>query len=202
MIANGKIVSIREQIADQLRSDIISGDLAPDTKLNEQALADRFGVSRGPIRDVLLQLSKEGLLITRPNVGASVNTMLPPKLQKLMVGVRRRIEIFAAREMMGKLTEEDFSNLEGILKRFEVAFSENDFTEVTKADIAFHRYLVERAGGDELINLWYPVVLRMRMNYKRLDDAAHGVQEHRNIVESLRKNNAKDIVASLKANIR
>lgn len=202
MLANGKIVSIREQIADQLRSDIISGDLAPDTKLNEQSLADRFGVSRGPIRDVLLQLSKEGLLITRPNVGASVNTMLPPKLQKLMVDVRRRIEIFAARQMMGKLTEKDFSNLEGILNRFELAFSENDFTEVTKTDIEFHRYLVERAGGDELVNLWYPVVLRMRMNYRRLDDAAHGVEEHRNILESLRNNDTKAVVASLKTNIR
>lgn len=202
MLANGKIVSIREQIADQLRSDIISGDLAPDTKLNEQSLADRFGVSRGPIRDVLLQLSKEGLLITRPNVGASVNTMLPPKLQKLMVDVRRRIEIFAARQMMGKLTEKDFTNLEGILNRFELAFSENDFTEVTKTDIEFHRYLVERAGGDELVNLWYPVVLRMRMNYRRLDDAAHGVEEHRNILESLRNNDTKAVVASLKTNIR
>ena len=202
MIARGKVVSVREQIADQLRSDIISGDLPPDTKLNEQQLADRFGVSRGPIRDVLLQLTKVGLLVTRPNVGASVNTMLCQDLQKLMVDIRRRIEKFAAREVKGKLTSEDFVNLEVILKEFERSFKERNFTAVTKADIAFHQYLVEKAGGEELVNLWYPVVLRMRMNYKRLDDAAHGVQEHRNILEALRNDDTKSAIAALRANIR
>lgn len=202
MIANGKVISVREQIADQLRSDIISGELPPDSKLNEQALADRFGVSRGPIRDVLLQLTKEGLLVTRANVGASVNTMLPPEMQKLMVDIRRRIETFAARRLKGELTEEDFSNLDGILDNFREAFRAGDFTEVTKADIAFHLFLVEKAGGEALVNLWYPIVLRMRMNYKRLDDAAHGVDEHKNIVDALRKGDTKAAVAALRVNIR
>lgn len=202
MIAKGKILSVREQIADQIRSDIISGDLAPDTKLNEQALADRFGVSRGPIRDVLLQLTKEGLLVTRPNVGASVNKMLGPGMQKLMVDIRRRIEIYAARKVMGELTDEDFASMQTILGVFETAFKDGDFTEVTKSDIAFHQFLVEKAGGEELVNLWYPVVLRMRMNYKRLDDAQHGVEEHHQIVEALKEGDSKAAVAALRANIK
>lgn len=202
MIKKEKILSVREQIADQIRSDIISGDLPPDTKLNEQALADRFGVSRGPIRDVLLQLTKEGLLVTRANVGASVNTMLSPEKQKLMVDIRRRIETFAARRLIDEMTEDDFKNLDKILQSFEQAFRERDFTAVTKADIDFHRYLVEKAGGEELVNLWYPVVMRMRMNYKRLDDAAHGVDEHRAIVDALRDGDSKVAVAALRTNIR
>lgn len=202
MINKGKILSVREQIADQIRSDIISGDLPPDTKLNEQALADRFGVSRGPIRDVLLQLSKEGLLVTRPNVGASVNKMLGPGMQQLMVDIRRRIEVYSVRKVKGQMTAQDFEFLEEILDQFEDAFKEADFTEVTKADIAFHQYIVEKAGGEELVNLWYPVVLRMRMNYKRLDDAAHGVKEHRAIVKALRDDDTKAAVAALRANIK
>ena len=202
MIAKGKILSVREQIADQIRSDIISGELPPDTKLNEQALADRFGVSRGPIRDVILQLTKEGLLVTRPNVGASVNKMLDPGMQRLMIDIRRRIEVHAARRVKGTLTAEDFSNMQSIMEWFERAFDDADFTEVTKADIAFHQYIVEKAGGEELVNLWYPVVLRMRMNYKRLDDAMHGVDEHRTIVEALREDDTKAAVAALRANIK
>nr|WP_231884996.1 GntR family transcriptional regulator [Alteromonas stellipolaris] len=69
-----KILSVRDQIADVLRSDIISGELASNTKLNEIQLAERFEVSRGPIRDVILKLTKEGLLISKSNVGASVNS--------------------------------------------------------------------------------------------------------------------------------
>lgn len=197
-----KIVPVRDQIADQLRSDIISGELAPGIKLNEQGLATRFGVSRGPIRDVILQLTKEGLLVTKSNVGASVNEMLSPQLQKLMVDIRRRIEMFAAKRLKGKLTDNDFDTLDYILDQFQAAFESGDFTAVTKADIEFHKYLVEKAGGQELINLWYPVVLRMRMNYKRIDNSAHGVKEHRAIVDALRADDVKQAAAALKANIR
>ena len=197
-----KIVPIRDQIADQLRSDIISGDLAPDTKLNEQQLANRFGVSRGPIRDVLLQLTKEGLLVTKSNVGASVNKMLDSSMQQLMVDIRRRIEFHAVKRLKDKMTDEDFAALDAILGRFKESFEKADFTEVTKADIAFHRYLVEKAGGQELVNLWYPVVLRMRMNYKRIDTPTDGVAEHRAIIDALRSGQTKDAIAALRANIR
>ena len=202
MRPSDKIVPIREQIADKLRSDIISGDLAPDTKLNEQQLAERFGVSRGPIRDVLLQLTKEGLLVKKTNVGASVNKKLDPSLQQLMVDIRRRIEFHAARQLKGKLTEDDFEALDDILNRFADSFEKEDFTDVTRADIDFHKYLVEKAGGEELVNLWYMVVLRMRMNYKRIDTPIAGVAEHRAIIEALRKGRTREAVAALRANIR
>lgn len=197
-----KIVPIREQIADQLRSDIISGELAPGTKLNEQAQAKRFGVSRGPIRDVLLQLSKEGLLVTKSNVGASVAELLPPSLQPLMIDVRRRIEFFAVKQLKGQLTDEDFDALKRLLARFREAFERKDFAEVTKADIDFHRYLVERAGGQDLVNLWYPVVLRMRMNYKRIDTSTDGVREHQAIIDALKSDDTRAATQALKANIR
>ena len=202
MRVSDKIVPIREQIAEKLRSDIISGDLAPDTKLNEQRLAERFGVSRGPIRDVLLQLTKEGLLVKKTNVGASVNKMLDPSLQQLMVDIRRRIEFHAARQLKGKLTEDDFEALDDILNRFKASFEKEDYTDVTRADIEFHKYLVEKAGGDELVNLWYLVVLRMRMNYKRIDTPTAGVSEHRAIVDALRTGRTREAVAALRANIR
>lgn len=197
-----KIVPVRDQIADQLRSDIISGELAPGTKLNEQALATRFGVSRGPIRDVLLQLTKEGLLVTRSNVGASVSEMLSPSQQKLMIDIRRRIEAYAVKQLKGQLIDDDFEALDYFLERFRAAFEEGDFTEVTKADIEFHKFLVEKAGGQELVNLWYPVVLRMRMNYKRIDTPKEGVAEHQAIIDALRDGDVKRAAKALKANIR
>ena len=197
-----KIVPVRDQIADQLRSDIISGELAPGTKLNEQALATRFGVSRGPIRDVVLQLTKEGLLVTKSNVGASVNEMLSPDLQEPMVDIRRRIEVFAVKRLKSGLSDKDFASLDYLLDEFRTSFEEGDFTQVTKADIEFHKYLVERAGGQELVNLWYPVVLRMRMNYKRIDTPKDGVAEHQAIIDALRADDVKRAAKALKANIR
>lgn len=197
-----KIIPIRDQIADQLRSDVISGELAPGTKLNEQSLATRFGVSRGPIRDVLLQLTKEGLLVTKTNVGASVAEMLTPELQKLMIDIRRRIESFALKQLKGQLADDDFATLDYLLAQFKEAFEAGNFTEVTKADIEFHKYLIERAGGQELVNLWYPVVLRMRMNYTRIDTPTDGVKEHQAIIDALREDDIARATRALKANIR
>ncbi|WP_086932617.1 GntR family transcriptional regulator [Agarilytica rhodophyticola] len=201
MLSN-KIIPIRDQIAEQIRSDIIAGDLAPTTKLNEQALADRFGVSRGPIRDVLLQLTKEGLLVSKSNCGVSVNSTLSPDLQDLMIDMRIRIETYAIKQVIGKLSEDDFENLEQILHRLAKSFKNEDFTEVTKLDIAFHQYIVQQAGGDELTNLWYPIVMRMHMNYKRLGSAKACVNEHQAIIDALKKKELRKATAALKENIK
>ena len=65
--------SVREQIVDTVRAEVLAGAWRNDEPVREQALAKRFGVSRGPIRDVLQQLSREGVLIYRPNKGVRVN---------------------------------------------------------------------------------------------------------------------------------
>ena len=197
-----KILSVKDQIAEQLRSDIIAGDLAPNSKLNEKELAERFGLSRGPIRDVILQLTKEGLLISKNNCGASVNSVLDPKLQKLMIKLRREIEVFAMEQLKDKLTEKDFQELESILDDLQQAFEAGDFTEVTKIDISFHQSLVYKAGGDELVNTWYPFVMRMRLNYKRITTGEECVNEHRDILNALKEGDVSKASKALKANIK
>ncbi|WP_077338419.1 GntR family transcriptional regulator [Pseudocolwellia agarivorans] len=197
-----KILSVKDQIAEQLRSDIISGELAPNTKLNEKELAERFGLSRGPIRDVILQLTKEGLLISKNNCGASVNSLLDPKLQKLMISLRRNIELFAIDQLKDSLTEDDFQDLENILTELQAAFDNEDYTEVTKVDISFHNYLIYKAGGDELVNIWYPYVMRMRLNYKRLTTSSACVDEHRLILDALKSGDINKAAKAVKANIK
>lgn len=197
-----KIVPVREQIADALRSDIISGELTSNTKLNEQQLAERFGVSRGPIRDVLLKLTKEGLLVSRNNVGSSVSSPLSAEMQKLNVDIRRKIEEFAIKNVMTKISEKHFQELESIIERMQDHFDREEFTELTKVDVEFHQYLVELAGGEDLTNIWYPIVMRMRMNYKRIKTSQALVDEHKHIVDGLRKQDVKEAIASLRKNIK
>ena len=197
-----KILTIKDQIANELRSDIISGAMPPETKLKEQELAQRFGLSRGPIRDVILQLTKEGLLVSKNNCGASVNSVLDTKMQKLMINLRRNIETFAIEQLKGQLTEKDFNELDAILDDLQSAFDSEDYTEVTKIDISFHNYLIYKAGGDELVNIWYPYVMRMRLNYKRIQSSAACVDEHREILNSLREGDTAKAVKAVKANIK
>ena len=199
---SNKIISVREQIADVLRSDIISGELKPNTKLNEHQLADRFGTSRGPIRDVLLKLTKEGLLVSRNNVGSSVSSPLTPEMQRLSIDIRLKIEEFAVKQVEGKLTESDCDNMDAIIDQMQEYFDREEFTELTKSDVEFHQYYVELAGGEDLVNLWYPIVMRMRMNYQRIRTSEKLVEEHRDIVTALRAGDTKATIAALRKNIK
>ncbi|AWB68059.1 GntR family transcriptional regulator [Saccharobesus litoralis] len=197
-----KIIPVREQIADVLRADIISGELAANTKLNEQQLAERFGVSRGPIRDVLLKLTKEGLLVSKNNIGSSVSAPLTHDMQKLSVDLRRKIEEYAAKHLEKTLLDKDVEALEEIIERMQGHFDREEFTELTMADIEFHQYYVKLAGGEDLVNLWYPIVMRMRMNYKRIETSQELVDEHRDILEALKARDSKAAIAAIRKNIK
>jgi len=196
------VISIREQIANQLRKEIFDGALAENTKLREQALAERFGVSRGPIRDVFLQLTKEGLLVSRSNRGVVVSSALEPDLQKLVVRLRLNIEVFAVKKVIDQLDGVDFKRLEKMLDALVAAFDKEDYSHVPRIDMEFHQYLVQRAGGDELLNIWQPIVFRMRMNYKRITRAEQVLAEHRQILDALKAKNQKAAVAALRENVR
>src|SRR5690349_18923555 len=64
--------SLADDIVDRLREAIFSGQLAPNERLREETLAEFLRVSRGPIREALGQLEREGLVIKEPNRGARV----------------------------------------------------------------------------------------------------------------------------------
>ena len=202
MLDTNAIVSVREQIARQLRSDIIDGVLSEKTKLVEQELAKRFSVSRGPVRDVLLQLTKEGLLISKNNCGVVVNSAPQPELQPLMVNLRIKIECHAIKIVINELTEQDFTQLDQILATMTKAFKEENYSLVTEADMAFHRYFVYKAGGDELVNLWQPIIYRMRMNYKRISTPDECFDEHNQLLTNLKNKDLKLALAALKDNVK
>ena len=81
-------------------------------------------------------------------------------------------------------------------------FDNQEFTELTKSDIAFHQYMIELAGGEDLLNMWYPIIIRMRMNYKRIESSSKLVDEHRDILTALRTEDAKDAISSIRKNIK
>lgn len=87
--------SLATAIADELRDDILSGRLPSGSRLVEETLARRFGVSRMPVREALAQLDSEGFLTTVRHKGATVSTTLRKDGRELLQ-VRRGLEVLAA----------------------------------------------------------------------------------------------------------
>ena len=88
--------TLRERVYELLREDILSGQLGPGAELSEVALAERLGVSRGPIREALGLLCAQGLVTMQPRRGAYVSVLTRQEFLEAYQ-VREALEALAAR---------------------------------------------------------------------------------------------------------
>jgi DNA-binding GntR family transcriptional regulator len=100
----------RWRLRDQLEEEIANGTLPPGFRLDEQALAERYAVSRTPIREALMQLSASGLVVLRPRRGAVVASLTPGQLLE-MFEVMAELEGMAGRLAARRATREDLDRL-------------------------------------------------------------------------------------------
>jgi DNA-binding GntR family transcriptional regulator len=194
--------TIREQIADRIRADVLSGKLSEGTSLREQTLAKQYGVSRAPIRDALLQLTQEGLLEAKPNCGVKVGSPSAEDIQPLVVDLRRKIEVFALRQAFTRLTEADIERMDETVERLQAACEAEDLGEVVQQDMALHRLIVEATGNADLLAMWLPIVSRMFLHYSRHRNMMESLHEHAAIVDAIRHRDKKAAIAALAANIQ
>lgn len=80
-------VTTVEKLADDMAEAILSGEFAPGSRLDEQILAQRYAVSRTPVREALRQLATTGLIEVRPRRGAIVARVSPAQLEELFVAM-------------------------------------------------------------------------------------------------------------------
>lgn len=197
---------LSEQIVERLREDIFSGRIAEGERLREVELAERFAVSRGPIRDALRQLSWEGVVLTDRNRGAQVAASAPNEIQELIIPLRRTTEGYAVRLFFDNLTQADFDHWDAILERMKKACIERDFATASEMDISFHRYLVERSDSPDLLAIWSSIVARVgrhfRESHLRYDDPLEIYHEHTPLIESFKNGNLNQAINILEEHIR
>ena len=197
------IRSLREQVADRLRRDVLAGELLPGAHLREVELAGRFGVSRGPVRDALLQLAQEGWLSLEPHCGAKVANPAPEDLLPLIRAQRRMLEKFALRRFFKHITPADLAGWDEILHKMREACEKDDYPGIVVQDIALHLSFIECAGQSELLDLWLPLVARMRFAYAKYYTGAMEIyDEHRAIIDAFRRRDLKAALKALEVNIK
>ena len=197
---------LRIQIVERIREDIMSGRLTGGQRLSELALGRRFGVSRGPIREALVQLAQEGLVDRKPNCGVHVSMPVPDSIRAVIVPIRRTIETFALQSIFDELTEDDFRRWEAILKRMAKACQEMDPVAAVEQDIAFHRLLLERAGQPDLLAIWSTIVARVRGHFRqvhlaRRDQPIDVHADHQQLIEAFRSGDREAALQTLEAHI-
>jgi DNA-binding GntR family transcriptional regulator len=142
-----------EQVRARLREDILSGELAAGTVLSEAALADSFGVSRGPVREALGRLATEGLVTITPRRGAIVSELSAHEFVEAYQ-VREALETFAIRLAVPHLTETDLGRLRELHEQMVEHAQGGEVNAFFDTNAAFHDTFVTAAGNRKLSEVY------------------------------------------------
>lgn len=191
--------SLVARVYQELRREIVEGNLAPGAPLVEAKISEELGVSRTPVREALRLLEQDGLVDTIPNK-CSVVVGIDP--QDISDTYDFRIPTFGlcAKWATERMNEEQIEQLRSLLELQEYYLSKGDFDKVCENDTKFHDLLYagcqSRAVTQTMRNL-HMLSQRAREVAFR-DDArtAESVSEHRAIFDAL---SARDAEAAREA---
>ena len=194
--------TLPEQIAARLQQDILAGQLKPGAPLREVDLSERFGVSRGPVREAFRQLTQQGLLVLEPNKGVRVAQNPSVEVRPLVVQLRRTIEVFVLESIFDRITDSDIAVWADILNDIKAACETNDLNALTDHDLRFHQAIIKSHDDRDLFTLWQPIAMRMMMQYNRLDDLMESYREHKRILDAIRARDKAAAIQALSTNIQ
>jgi ABC-type uncharacterized transport system permease subunit/DNA-binding GntR family transcriptional regulator len=180
--------TLREQVADHLREEILSSRLAPGEELGEVALARSLGISRGPLREALGQLAAEGLVTIVPRRGAVVKQLSRREFIDAYQ-VREALESLAIKLAVPRLTGVDKAQLHRMSEEMERAAAHGDTDRFFEINREFHAKLVHASGNRKLQEVHGQLVAQMGRLMKKSVELRGGIQqsaaEHRAILEAV-----------------
>lgn len=191
-------------IASQLREHIATGVLPLGTPLSDKALADLLRISRTPVREALLQLRSEGLVVMRPQSGTYVFDPEPHEVEEICQ-LRSILETGALQVVSGKELPALVAALKANLAEAAAALKARDYVRCDGLDAAFHETIVGLCGNALLVQTYRRIsnkvrALRHRMprSHERFADA---VVHHREIARLLEQGQVSRAITQLAGHV-
>ncbi|PLX83910.1 MAG: GntR family transcriptional regulator [Desulfuromonas sp.] len=185
--------TLREKILETIRESILRGTLKPGEKVAEPDLAERFGISRTPIREAFRQLESEGYLTVIPRKGAVVTALSEQDVQEFYA-IKSILEGYAAALAAVRLEDRDIDRLEQINERLKHLATEGDVKAFFRVHNEFHELFLKASGNKKL----YDLVLQLGLKFNRLRMASLSVEgrmsisvsEHEKLIQAFRNHDA------------
>ena len=140
-----------------IRSAIIEGRLEPGRRLKEEELARELGISRTPVREALLMLQAEDLVVTSPNRGATVRAYDAQDLHDLYE-LRALLEGHAARRAAERVSPEEVESLRASCERYDALGAEKGLPAIVRENLFFHNTILDAAGSARLTSMVRKVI--------------------------------------------
>ena len=177
----------------ELERMILAGELAVGAKLNEVALAEHLGVSRGPVREAFRALEESGLVRQEKNRGVFVRQVTVEEADEIFE-VRALLEEWVGRKLAQTATAAHVKELRALVERMDRAVAKNDVDAWHALNLEFHDRLVTHAGNAKLLAMYRRLVNELNL-FRRQTLAQRGAlplftREHRDIVVKIASGNA------------
>ena len=180
--------TLREQVVDHLREEILSRKLEPGTELGEVGLARSLGISRGPLREALGQLAAEGLVTIVPRHGAVVKRLTGQEFIDAYL-VREALESLAIKLAVPRLSAAEKAELHRMCGEMETEAAGGNTDRFFEINRQFHALLVHASGNLKLEEVHLRLVAQMGRLMKKSAELRGGIQqsaaEHRAILEAV-----------------
>lgn len=172
---------------------ILAGDLSAGAKLNEAAVAELLGVSRGPVREAFRALEESGLVRQEKNRGVFVRQISVEEADEIYE-VRAALDEWVGRRLAGVATAEQVKELRAIVDRMDRAAGKSDVDAYYPLNLEFHDRMVEFAGNAKLLATYRRLVNELNL-FRRQTLAQGGTlavstREHRDIIDKIASGNA------------
>ncbi len=196
---------MKEAIYEKLKEMIMKRDFTPNERIDAAEIAERFGISRTPVRDALNMLDAEGFIKTVPRQGIYVKGIYRQDLIELFQ-YREMVELFAL-EAGFELLRADAKEIASAVDRFETFLESDtyDGSQVMDADIQLHRAIVASTRNRVIIDYYDKVnghVQMARAYY--LQDLLRIKQahlEHRSLLQALEEGDKEEAKLQLKRHL-
>ncbi|CAA9353966.1 MAG: Transcriptional regulator, GntR family [uncultured Frankineae bacterium] len=177
---------LRSLVSDELRRLVVTGELAPGTRIVEDRLAARLGVSRNPVREALQALASEGFVEILPRRGAVVAQITAEQAEDLF-DVRAALEPLAARLAARRASGPGVARLREILRRARQATDQQELDQLASYNTDFHSLVVELSGNDYLGLLVAPMARRVQWVFRTsaATRAPHSWAEHEQLLQAI-----------------
>jgi len=183
--------SLADEVTTSIRDAILNGHLAPGARLQEEKLASTLKVSRGPVREAIVQLEREGLVIVYRNRGTFIARLSLEDLEEVY-SLRRAIEPLAVQRAIHYAEPAHLQELQTLVDKM-VEYSARSITEQEAAvlDLRFHDVIYQASKHRRLYDCWTTMqaqihILLLTRNVVDSDFREYAVKSHQEILDAIR----------------
>lgn len=194
----GAPYSLRQKAYDALKTLILTGQIRPSERLSESRLAERLGVSRTPLREALMKLEEEGLVVGQRNIGYVVTDLDVTAVCDLLI-VRQALDVCAAELACVRATDEDFERIRDIITQMEALRDRGPDKSASPSQdldlgLQIHKVIAAATRNDALIRatdqIYQQLQMALWLEVLLVDFEDSDLAEHKAIADAILARNA------------